>query len=316
MKTYFIKFVKKTIVFLFFFNFHLAHSQSALELILSDDKAVNITKNIPDGQSLIVFETDLNLKFDSSIENLKVENKIDGKYYIYVSSGPQVITVKYFGDYLLNFGQIGMNNGFPSLKNKEVKYFTVSKLIALQYEDTTKKEKDKGNNIVPVGPNVSDAMVVINVFPSDLELEITEKNNGITKINKRTDGGYEILLKAPAQHILQIRNKDFKNPTNLPVDGLASKEVRFYLVKKPTNLEDVSVDAEEAANANCELRKYQKKLSGKHSDSENEIMLKEYTRLFDLSQSIFKQKQQKYKGTESGGIFMSEYTTRILDCNK
>ncbi len=316
MKTCFIKFDKKTIVFLFFFNLHLAFSQSALEFTLSDDKAVNISKNIPDGQSLLVFETDLNLKFDSSVENLQVENKIDSKYYIYVSSGPQVITVKYFGDYLLNFGQIGMNNGFPSLKNKEVKYFTVSKLIALQYEDTTKKEKDKGNNITPIGPNVSDAMVVINVFPDDLELDITEKNNGITKITKLTDGRYQIFLKAPAQHILQIRNKDFKNPTNLPLDGLVSKEVRFYLVKKPNNLEDISVDAEEAAKANCELRNYQKKLSGKHTPAEDEIMLKEYTRLFELSQSIFKQKQQKYKGTESGGIFISEYTSRILDCNK
>ncbi|GAA4074386.1 hypothetical protein GCM10022389_19920 [Flavobacterium cheonanense] len=314
---FFIKvFVKKIIIFFIFFNLGLAYSQSSLEFILSDDKAVNITKSIPDGQSLLVFETDLNLKFDSSIENLQIEDKIDGKYYVFVSSGPQVITIKYFGDYSLNFGQIGMNNGFPSLNNNEVKYFTISKLIALQYEDITKKEKDKGNNIVPIGPNVSDALVVINVFPPDLELEITEKNNGITKVTKQTDGVYKIFLKAPAQHILQIKNKEFKDPTNLPVDGLASKEVRFYLVKKPTNLEDVSVDAQEAANANCELRNYQKKLSGKHTDSENEIMLKEYTRLFDLSQSILKQKQQKYKGTESGGIFMSEYTARILDCNK
>jgi hypothetical protein len=273
--------LEKTFIIFIFLNIYLAHSQSSLEMTLSDDKAVNVSKNIPEGQSLLVFETDLNLKFDSSVENLQIENKTDGKYYVYVSSGPQVITIKYFGDYSLNFGQLGVNNGFPSLKNQEVKYFTISKLIGLQYEDITKKEKDKGNNVVPVGPNVSDAMVVINVFPPDLELDITEKNNGITRITKRTDGGYRIFLKAPAQHILQIKNKDFKNPTNLQVAGLASKEVRFYLVKKPTNLEDVSSDADDAANAWCNLLNYQMKLSGNHTTSENELMLKEYTRLYN-----------------------------------
>ena len=195
-----------------------------------DDNYFN-KNDIPEGKSLLIFETPVDLTFESSKDpNIKPYKK-EGKYFLFVDKGAQVITFNYLEDYFINFGQLMDENTLPSLNSKEIKYFKISEKKELEYYNITEKEKQKGNISVPIGVNVSDAAIIFNVFPPDLQIEISSEDNAITRLTSR-NGLYKVFLQAPKSHVLKIKTLGF-DITSITVDNLEAKETRFYYIRKP-----------------------------------------------------------------------------------
>ncbi len=218
------------------------YSQSTLVWTENKEEASRVSTAIKEGKSLLVFNTKLELTFESSIEKLDEIIKKDDLYYLQVSSGAQVITFKNNdNEYSINFGQLMDDNTLPSLKEKEIKYFTITEKKQLEYYNITENERSKGNVGVPIGPNVSDALIIVKLSPSDLNLEIKDVNNIISKIEK-DKGAYKIFIKTESTQknnvVLNLFDRDYGN-TELPILDLISKEMRFYLVKKDKSAEGI-----------------------------------------------------------------------------
>ncbi len=224
-------------IFLLLFTSLLANIASAQTIKWTEDKKAAKQSSdirVQKAKALLIFESPVDLTFDSSIENIEQPEKKDGKYFLYVSSGPQEITINYSSnDYYLNFGQIMAENTLPQLKSKEIKYFKIRTSHELEYGNVTETEKAKGNVGVPIGPNVSDALIVVKVFPTDLQIEISDRDSGITKQSKEKGKGiYKVFLTAPGNHTLLVQHPDF-DILEIPIKKLNSKETRFYRVRKP-----------------------------------------------------------------------------------
>jgi len=221
-------------VFLSFFLFNTTYGQTLRWEELTNNTRQLKDLKIPKGKSLLIFESPVNLSFESSIENINQPERKDNKYFLYVSKGPQVITFNYMGNYHINFGQIMAENTLPALKSKEIRYFRITINHELEYYNITEKEKEKGNIVIPVGVNVSDALVVFNVFPPDLDISI--EGNGITK-QSSDNGTFKVFLKAPNNTKLKINCKDF-DPTIISINGLKAKETRFFFIRRPITIND------------------------------------------------------------------------------
>ncbi|MGZ2371732.1 hypothetical protein ACXR6G_18280 [Ancylomarina sp. YFZ004] len=220
------------------------YSQSTIKWEIDKKAGKEVKEKVPEGKTLLIFDTPVDLKFESSVENIDQPHKNGGQYYLYVSDGPQAITINYFGNYTINFGQLMDPNSLPSLKSKEIVFFRISAINELEYYDITKKEKAKGNIGLPVGVNVSDALVVLNVFPPDMEIEISDENDEITKLSKG-NGVLKVFLTAPGNHILKINQSDM-GTTSIEINTLETKETRFYLIRKPITLDDYNDNIESA----------------------------------------------------------------------
>jgi len=229
--------IKLFLVLLFLLGIlQITYSQSTIKWEIDKRAGKKIKEKVPDGKALLVFDSPVDLEFESSVENIKHTQKKDGKYYLFVSKGPQAITIKYLGNYNINFGQLMDPNSLPALKNKEIIFFRISVIHELEYYDITEKEKAKGNVGIPVGVNVSDALIVFNIFPPDLEIEITDENNVITKQSKEK-GTYKVFITAPGNRVIKI-NQTNQDITTIEINTLETKETRFYLIRKPVTLED------------------------------------------------------------------------------
>lgn len=219
-----------SILIFFLINNILVSQTLSWEEVKADDNYFN-KNDIPEGKSLLIFETPVDLTFESSVEpNIKPYKK-EGKYFLFVDKGAQVITFNYIEDYFINFGQKMDENTLPSLNSQEIKYFKISEKKELEYYNITEKEKQKGNITVPIGPNVSDAAIIFNVFPPDLPIEISSEDNAITKLKSR-NGSYIVFLQAPKSHVLKIKTLGF-DITSITIDNLEAKEIRFYYIRKP-----------------------------------------------------------------------------------
>lgn len=232
------------IQFLIFFLFStFIYSQSTLVWTENKEEASKVSSSIKEGKSLLVFNTKLELTFESSIEKLEEITKKDDLYSLQVTSGAQVITFKNNGnEYSINFGQLMDDNTLPSLKEKEIKYFTITEKKQLEYYNITENERSKGNIGVPIGPNVSDALIIVKLSPIDLNLEIKDVNNIISKIEKEK-GSYKIFIRTETPQknnvVLNLVDTEYGN-TELPILDLISKEMRFYLVKKEKTAEGIN----------------------------------------------------------------------------
>ena len=214
-------------------------SQNSIKWVLDEKASAMITENIPEGKALLIFESPVDLKFDSSIENIEQPTKKSGKYFLYVNKGPQAISIKYFGNYDINFG-ILRSGALPSLKNKDIKYFRIIEIKSLEYYDITEKEIAKGNKVDVFGKNVSDAVVIFNVFPPDLEIEILNEEMAITR-QSREEGIYNVFLIAPGSYKIHIKHSGFDD-TEVSLNNLISKDQRFFFIRLPVSLKDYSKD--------------------------------------------------------------------------
>jgi hypothetical protein len=232
--------MSKTFYFLltFILTANLLFAQGHLSVKEDESMAEKYKSRLKSGSALLIFKSQLDLTFDSSVENLNQPANENGYYFLYVNPGPQSISVTY--DYTqtkLNFGMFTPSNSYSSLKANDIKFFDVFLKAELEYSDITSSELKRGNFKIPVGPNVSDALVVLRLFPTDLEIKISEENNLISRISKEGTS-YNVFLKMPGNksnfknYRLLITDADNES-INIDVFGLGSKEVRFYRVKKP-----------------------------------------------------------------------------------
>jgi hypothetical protein len=208
------------------------------------------------GKSMIIFDSEYELHFDSNNENLPKPEYMDGRYLLAVTEGPQLISVFYNGiPTVLNFGtQSSTINLHERISAGDVLRFKVKVRAELEYSDITESELKRGSGIVPIGMNVSDAMIVFRKFPDDLELTIIEKNGNITKRTK--DGNalnVSLLVKESGENryfITVVSNEG--DSLNIPIQSLTSKEVRVFRVKKPIMESPLSMTNATTVNAKQE----------------------------------------------------------------
>jgi hypothetical protein len=234
---YFIRVLFPIILFLHstsvYSQFYIALEEKPLPLDLNQ----MVLSHIKDKKSALVFESNLNLQFSSNKEELPTTIKNEKYQILIVTAGANAISVSYEGTpTVLNFGQI-MGISRPALKEKEIQFFKVSLQAELEVIDITESEKKRGNQSLPVGPNVSDALITMRVFPSDLQIKIEEENNLITKISKEK-GEYQIFLslgkskEGIKKHTLKVIIGSGET-SSIPIYELKAKEARYYRVKKP-----------------------------------------------------------------------------------
>jgi hypothetical protein len=227
----------RLIVLTSIFNFTPCLSQTSL--IIKEDNSLEKlnSKNPKEGNSLLVFKTELELEFESSW--VIVETYREREYYLVeVEAVSQSISL--YNENIPTVLNFDINNAevnsYPRLKAGDVKYFSVDLQIDLEYADITDNELKRGGSTTVVGPNVSDALVVIRLFPSDLELTISESNNLISKLEKKGTA-YNVFLKMSdtkkfTNYNLTVKS-DGVEEINVIVPKLAPKAVKFYRVKKP-----------------------------------------------------------------------------------
>jgi hypothetical protein len=200
-------------------------------------------------KSFLVFKTKEALFFDSNNENIKQPLKyshsnLTGDEYLYILpiiAQPQKVILKFNNsDYKISFNQPMEEKSLPGLKASDVRYFEIESKLVLEYFNITENEKAKGNDAQPVGPNVSDALLLIKTFPIDIDLEITAEKDIISKINK-SDKGYGVFVKTnqsgPANYVLNLFEPEFGN-TKMNIYNVQGKELRYYMIKKPAILNE------------------------------------------------------------------------------
>lgn len=189
-------------------------------------------KKLSDGKALLVFRSSQKLTFEGSWDNIGDVPQINGLYSFEVSPGSQTISV--FFDRTPTDLELVKGSGAP--QQGEVLFYHVFVIPEMTASDITFNEERKGNKIIPIGAAVSDAMLLIRVFPEELELEIKEENGLISKIDReRTQikvylsmpkgndfGGYQVIFNAPDVEGTQV---------SLP--RLNPKQVKFYNLRVP-----------------------------------------------------------------------------------
>jgi len=223
-------------------------SQSSIRWEINPGGDNQINEKVPDGKALLIFDSPVDLTFESSIENIDQPHKKDGKYFLFVNKGSQVITLKYFGNYNVNFGQLMDPNTLPPLKNKEILFFNIEKTQGLIYYDVTEKDNSNLDYLIEQNNN-NEALIIINTDPSDLVLQISDHNNGITKV-KYDKGSYNIYIKSSNKYVLQLKNNNF-DTLNIQIPNLKPGDIRIYMVINPNNIDEVNQDAEIVVNFIC-----------------------------------------------------------------
>jgi hypothetical protein len=217
-----------------------SHAQFYVEL---DEQipSIEVTKlvngiNKSDNQAILVFETDLNIKYSSLNEDLKPPI-LSGKYQILlVNARPNAISLTYNNNStVLNYGML-VENSKPALKPNELKYFKTSLIAELEIIDITEIELRRGNILIPVGANVQDALISIKVSPINLELTIVDENKQITKLEKEGNE-YRIYLSTIDLKGIVSKNKLILTQKNgqkreINIFDLKPKETRFFEVRQ------------------------------------------------------------------------------------
>lgn len=225
----------------------LIFSQLKKENYLNESGEVLAGKN----KSLLVFKTKEEILFDSSFDNIEqpikfTNNKFKNDEFIYVlpiTSQPQKIILTFENaEYKISFSQPMEKLTLPALRPNEVRYFEVHSELVLEYYNITENERAKGNDAQPVGPNVSDALVIVKTFPSDLDIDISAENGVITKYQK-SDRGHSIFVRAESggskDFVLKVFNTEF-GVTEMNLYNVQGKELRYYMIKKPLVLDNTT----------------------------------------------------------------------------
>ena len=228
-------------LFLFFLlQFNIGFSQNNLNVIEDPIKARKIADEVPDGKALLVFESEENFSFESSMENL-VQPQKEGKLYkLFVNPGSVVISIKWGSSVtgFLSFGQLNEKSDQP-LKNKNIKYYRLELSNILEWGDQTMKMSKEVVNTQATFEK--EALIIINVFPDDLAVKF-ECDGGINPSKIDSDGGKYKVYILPQTKSLSIKAANY-DPAVITFDSLQVKAVRYYFVQvPPTAKESEQVD--------------------------------------------------------------------------
>jgi hypothetical protein len=198
------------------------------------EKAKLINQKIPVNKSLIVFESNLDLGFDSSMEFLDSPKRDGNLYYLEITPQACLITIRNLKLKILTnipFGQLTSNSS-PTLRNGEVRYFTVSTADKLNLFDNTEKAKASGNSDNQMLYE-KEALLIFTTDPVDMKLEFT----GSVKItdNKYQDNRYLIYIQTKNQ-VITLKEKGSGAIAEIVIADINVKDVKYYFVSLPDYL--------------------------------------------------------------------------------
>lgn len=214
----------------------------AQTLIIKENavKVKSIRNKIPDGKSLIVIESKLNLVFESSMEYLDNVKKENDLYFLFITQRACLITIKQPELNIMTnipFGQLS-DNSFPTLKTGETRYFIVSTVDKLIFFDNTEREKETGasdNQML----YEKEALLIVTTDPKDMKLEFKSSVN-ITEV-KNQNNRHLIFIK-PVDQTIVLKEQKNGATTEINISGIKVKDVKYYFVSLPDYLRDKDED--------------------------------------------------------------------------
>lgn len=225
-------------VFLIFISIlftKIADSQTLLITEEFDKSYTNPVEHYP-GKILLVFESELSLEFDSSMEYLD-EPVFDGKrYYLFLNMGTALITVKYPDQRILStlpFGQMS-SNSYPSLKHGEKKYFIVSLIDKLILFDETEERIAAGTSDNQMLYE-REALLIFSADPAELSLEFSS-TIPITEV-RHNFNRYLVYIK-PSSQAISILAKETLATAQITIEDINTKDVRYYFIALPDYLRE------------------------------------------------------------------------------
>lgn len=208
-----------------------------LEFTEKPDKADKYAKLSQLEKVLLVFESDLELQFKSSIEILNETIKEGNTYSFYISQTKCVITIADQDQNKLDISFGNLEANFPPLNKNTVKYFEISLTYPLKYIEQTEQKKKDGvidNQML----YEREALVFFTVDPPNMELQFSSSEK-ITEI-KHEPGVYRLFLKPTAQN-LTIKYPELDD-THIIFENLAVKEIRYFYVILPTKFRTIQTE--------------------------------------------------------------------------
>jgi len=195
------------------------------------DKASLLKDHVPEGFIMLVFDSKLDLAFESSMENIAAPIRSEDLYKLLIKERKCVITVT---DIInsekayIQFGQL--TNGeysLPVLAKGQKKYFKIQQVTNLDIFDITEKEKQKTNDSQML--HEKEALLIFNYQPVDMVLDFTS-TVPITEWKK--DIGRHRLYVKPVAQIITVKTQGIDD-TRIIIDSLEVKEVKYYKVYLP-----------------------------------------------------------------------------------
>ena len=193
-------------------------------------KTISTADNIPFGQTLLIFDSDLDLNFESSMEPLATPVRLGSLYKLLVKQRKCIITVSDTANAekaYVQFGQLTNSEfNFPTLNAGDRKYFKVRQVTNLHVFDTTDEEKKKVNDNQMNFEK--EALLIINYEPVDLQLQFVS-----TELTdwKKEKGRHRLYVK-PVPQVITIKAQGLDD-TKIVIDKLSVKEVKYFFVSLP-----------------------------------------------------------------------------------
>ncbi|MDY0103454.1 MAG: PEGA domain-containing protein [Lentimicrobium sp.] len=208
-----------------------------LEFTEKPSKASDYAKLVQPEKVLLIFETDLNLHFKSSMENLIEPIKVGKTYQLFITQTKCIITISDQDENKtdISFGNMGAN--FPPLNRGQVKFFEIHLTYPLKYIEQTEQKKKEGkvdNQML----YEKEALIIFTVDPPDLKLQFSSTEK-ITD-SKNEPGVYKLFLKPTSQNIT-IKYPGLDD-THIFFENLAVKEVRYFYVILPNKFRNIQTE--------------------------------------------------------------------------
>jgi hypothetical protein len=248
--------IKIVISFFLVIITNTTHSQTILSFTEDIGKAKKTNYPTTTAKSLLIFESEIELSFESSAEILTAPKKTENKYYLEVNPGPQSITIKSKNESInIRFGMAsGVING-ASLKSKEIKYFKIKERKILKYSDITGNEKAKNMTFSGIGMDPSDAILYLKVSPANLKISIEDPKKVVSKMSPQADGDVIVYIKmkdvdsiSKRDIVLNLIDKEY-GITEMKIYDLSRSEQRFYSIEKVSDIEKAVTEAVNKADA-------------------------------------------------------------------
>lgn len=241
--------MKKVLIIFCFLSFYYCglHAQ-VLTFTENPSKTKTIATQVPEDKIMLVFESDGDLSFDSSMEPLEQPKKNGNIYTLIISQRKCVINVenkKNSSIVPISFGQMS-ENSLPTLQKGEIRYFEISEETKLNVFDNTLLQKAGGavdNQML----YEKEALLIITTDPVNLNLKFMSSAK-ITDVKKEKNRYF--LYITPISQTINVLDLDSKAFNVLNISNVKVKDVFYYFVSLPSFLlKESSAEAFKPASA-------------------------------------------------------------------
>lgn len=197
-------------------------------------KVSSIKTVIPSDKTLLVFESNLDLEFESSMEYLDKVKKEASTYQFFITRRTCVITIKStkLGNLVsVPFGQLN-EGSYPTLKKGEIKYFEISQEDRLVTYDNTESYRSEGASDNQMKYE-KEALLILYIDPTELDLDIKSSVNITEVIRDPKDPARMLIYVKPENQNISIADKLTQAKTILIVNDIKVKDVKYYRISLP-----------------------------------------------------------------------------------